>query len=110
MKIDVRTLVAALAFVLFMGALGWRAVSALPAEVERDQKQACLPLSPDPTWQPRPAKDFTLTDWKGRSISLADYRGRVVFLNFWATWCPPCRDEAESLERLATALEGNKDF
>lgn len=39
------------------------------------------------------APDFSLTDLKGTSISLADYKGKVVFLNFWATWCPPCRNE-----------------
>jgi len=39
------------------------------------------------------APDFTLTDLSGKSISLADYRGKVLFLNFWATWCPPCRAE-----------------
>ncbi len=39
------------------------------------------------------APDFTLTDLSGKSISLADYKGKVLFLNFWATWCPPCRAE-----------------
>jgi peroxiredoxin len=39
------------------------------------------------------APDFRVTDLKGNSISLSDYRGKVLFLNFWATWCPPCRAE-----------------
>jgi len=39
------------------------------------------------------APDFRLTDLKGKTISLADYKGKVLFLNFWATWCPPCRAE-----------------
>lgn len=39
------------------------------------------------------APEFTLTDIEGNEISLSDYKGNVVFLNFWATWCPPCRAE-----------------
>lgn len=39
------------------------------------------------------APNFTLTDLKGTRISLSDYEGKVLFLNYWATWCPPCRAE-----------------
>jgi len=39
------------------------------------------------------APDFKVTDLTGKSISLSDYKGKVLFLNFWATWCPPCRAE-----------------
>ncbi|HEX5228171.1 MAG TPA: TlpA disulfide reductase family protein [Bryobacteraceae bacterium] len=41
----------------------------------------------------RPAPDFALNDASGRTIKLSDYRGKVVLLNFWATWCTPCREE-----------------
>jgi len=40
-----------------------------------------------------PAPDFTVKDLKGREISLSDYSGKVIFLNFWATWCGPCKVE-----------------
>ena len=44
--------------------------------------------------------DFTLEDLSGKRISLKSLRGKVVFLNFWATWCVPCREEMPTLERL----------
>jgi peroxiredoxin len=40
-----------------------------------------------------PAPEFTVRDLAGRAVSLADYKGKVLVLNFWATWCPPCRAE-----------------
>ena len=46
----------------------------------------------------RRAPDFTLTDLEGRQIRLSDLRGKVVFLNFWATWCPACREEMPEIE------------
>ena len=50
------------------------------------------------------AFDFTLKDLQGRPVSLKDFRGKVVFLNFWATWCPPCGLEMPAMEDL------HKDF
>jgi len=46
------------------------------------------------------APGFTLATPEGQTLALSSFRGRVVFLNFWATWCPPCRLEMPSMERL----------
>jgi thiol-disulfide isomerase/thioredoxin len=46
------------------------------------------------------APQFALRDVNGRTVRLSDYRGRVVLINFWATWCPPCRAEMPDLVRL----------
>lgn len=45
------------------------------------------------------APDFTLTDFDGRTVTLSELRGQVVIINFWASWCPPCREEAAYLEQ-----------
>jgi thiol-disulfide isomerase/thioredoxin len=50
--------------------------------------------------QPLPAPDFILKDMDDEPHALQDYRGKVVLINFWATWCPPCRKEMPSLEHL----------
>ena len=47
-----------------------------------------------------PAIEFTRKSPDGKMVSLKDFRGKVVFLNFWATWCPPCRSEMPDMENL----------
>jgi len=49
---------------------------------------------------PQKAEDFTLRTLEGKRVSLKDYRGKVIFLNFWATWCGFCRIEMPSIEKL----------
>ncbi len=48
----------------------------------------------------KPSVDFELEDLNGNKVKLSDYKGQLVFLNFWATWCPPCREEMPDMEAI----------
>ena len=54
---------------------------------------------------PRVAPDFAVPDLDGQAVRLSAYRGHVVLVNLWATWCPPCREEMPSMERLHQRLK-----
>jgi thiol-disulfide isomerase/thioredoxin len=56
-----------------------------------------------------PTPDFTLPDLAEKKVSLKDFRGKLVMLNFWATWCVPCREEMPTMERLYQEFK-NKGF
>lgn len=56
-----------------------------------------------------PAPDFTLVDQNGKTHKLSDYKGKTVFLNFWATWCPPCRAEMPDIQALYEKYNKNAD-
>jgi len=53
--------------------------------------------------------EVTLQDLNGKQVSLSDLQGKVLFLNFWATWCPPCREEMPAMQKLHNRLK-DKDF
>lgn len=80
----------------------------IPSAWARDgagASSAALPLHATP----RPLPDIPFEDGHGAKRHLADFRGRVVLLNLWATWCAPCRAEMPTLDRLQARL-GGKDF
>lgn len=56
----------------------------------------------------KPAPDFSLVDLSGKTWTLSELKGQVVFVNFWATWCPPCREEMPSMQRLYSSLPKDK--
>ena len=56
----------------------------------------------------QPAPDFTISDTKGNIWTLSELRGQVVFINLWATWCPPCVKEMPSMQQLYTSLPPDK--
>ena len=59
-----------------------------------------------PALEGNTAPDITLKDLAGKDVTLSSLRGKVVLLNFWATWCPPCREEIPSMMRLNQAMAG----
>ena len=58
----------------------------------------------------QPAPDFTLTDIDGEEVSLSDFRGKVVYLDFWASWCGPCMHEVPYARELKQRMEGQDDL
>ncbi|MFZ0281042.1 MAG: TlpA disulfide reductase family protein, partial [Bacteroidales bacterium] len=56
--------------------------------------------------KPVPAPDFSVTDLQGNALNLAAYKGKVLVINFWATWCPPCRREIPDLVAAYKELKG----
>ena len=56
-----------------------------------------------------PAIDFTLKDQFGNTHTLSDYKGKTVFLNFWATWCPPCRREMPDIQNIYETYDTEGD-
>ena len=70
---------------------------------------ALCPLLSGSALAGEPVPDFTMTDQYGNTHSLSDYAGKIVFLNFWATWCPPCVAEMPEFEELYSKLGRNQD-
>ncbi|MEM6380349.1 MAG: TlpA disulfide reductase family protein, partial [Bacteroidota bacterium] len=56
-----------------------------------------------------PAPEFSLVNMDGQTVSLQDYRGKVVVLDFWATWCGPCKSSFPGMQELLNQMEGNTD-
>jgi thiol-disulfide isomerase/thioredoxin len=64
-------------------------------------------FAPEPA--PKPAPELKFTDAHGKAMNLADFKGRVVLLNLWATWCAPCVEEMPALDKLQARM-GGSDF
>jgi cytochrome c biogenesis protein CcmG, thiol:disulfide interchange protein DsbE len=103
--ISLGVLLIAIGLISFVNFSSRRMLSSIPAEPETP------PLSQSTTVAAgKLAANFKLKDLNGNEISLASLRGKVVFLNIWATWCAPCREEMPSIESLYNDFKPDKDF
>src|SRR5947209_20224829 len=80
------------------------ACSALSAGAVEDPAHALDLIKPN---RPQQAKDFKIAALDGGRLNLADFKGKVVFLNLWATWCGPCKEEMPAMERLWRRYKAN---
>ena len=81
----------------------------IPSTGSTAPDRSANPLSLSVSEQPRPVPAIRFEDDQGHGLTLANFRGRVVLLNIWATWCVPCRKEMPTLDRLQSRL-GGRDF
>ncbi|MGB1016264.1 MAG: peroxiredoxin family protein [Nannocystaceae bacterium] len=94
-------------FILISGGLVFSFGLSLRDAVTVQNRAGCRELRPDARTGQAPA--FTIKDLAGEDVSLADFRGKFVVLNFWATWCEPCITEWPQLARLAERFAERSD-
>jgi thiol-disulfide isomerase/thioredoxin len=85
------------------------AIALLPIAASIQTAEAQAPAGFAVHESPRPLPDIQFENGRGEATSLADFHGKIVLLNIWATWCAPCRREMPTLERLQAEL-GGADF
>ena len=85
------------------------AIALLPVAASIQTAEAQAPAGFAVHESPRPLPNIQFENGQGEAMSLADFRGKVVLLNIWATWCAPCRREMPTLDRLQATL-GGPDF
>lgn len=96
-------------FPLFIGLIAVLSLSACSSQEESstgEPQQAQTAQTQAAVGQEAP--DFTLQSMDGKTVKLSDYRGKKVYLKFWASWCPPCRKSMPELEELAARTD--RDF
>ena len=105
-------LAALLAGVLLLAGVGYRSLTAgqqPPASTPAPEEIAAAASSAEEP-QPIPAPDFTVLNAAGEEVSLSDHIGKPIVLNFWATWCGPCKSELPDFDRIAAERGDEVEF
>jgi peroxiredoxin len=100
----------ALAYIVYAiigGLMVYGFAAAIGPALENQKESVCRSLAPEDRNDAAP--NFTVQDLDGNEVSLADFRGKFVVINFWATWCPPCVTEWPQVHQLAERLRDRDD-
>ncbi|MCC6544562.1 MAG: TlpA family protein disulfide reductase [Nitrospirae bacterium] len=95
-----------LSILLVLILCAWLSLTPLPDEQASAGDYSATYLGIQEFSSPLEAKEFTLKDVSNKQVNLKDFRGKVIMLNFWATWCGPCREEMPSMEKLYRQFKG----
>ena len=116
-RILIRILMAALAAVLLLTAVSCDTneggIETIP---QKETTAAPVTDAPDtpadttPEQNPNQALDFTVQDWEGNMVKLSDFFGKPIVLNFWASWCPPCKAELPDFDDACKKYDGEVVF
>ena len=106
------SIIAGITLLVALALVAWLQFGSAP--VDSSSPDVAAEVAPKPSGNPvaagKMATDFKLTSLTGQTVALSSLRGKVVFLNVWATWCPPCREEMPSIETLYEKFKNDKDF
>ena len=116
-RILIRSLTAALAAVLLLTAVscdtnegGIETVPQKETTAAPDTDAPDTPADTAPEKNPNQALDFTIQDWEGNMVKLSDFFGKPIVLNFWASWCPPCKAELPDFDDACKKYDGEVVF
>ena len=116
-RILIRSLTAALAAVLLLMAVSCDTdeggIETIPQKETTAASATDAPDTPadtTPEQNPNQALDFTVQDWEGNMVKLSDFFGKPIVLNFWASWCPPCKAELPDFDDACKKYDGEVVF
>ena len=116
-RILIRSLMAALAAVLLLAAVscdtnegGIETIPQKETTAAPDTDAPDTPADTTPEQNPNQALDFTVQDWEGNMVKLSDFFGKPIVLNFWASWCPPCKAELPDFDDACKKYDGEVVF